>query len=155
MTFIPPGTPFKNLPDRTTPVRAEFLNSVVGELVSLRQGLTVLSEGAQTASIPSGDLQGVLEMAPAFRVISMTSDSADRLRLYRSEADRDADASRPYSTPPSVVGGVLAEFRWTSAEEFYSSGFIATLANVSDTTVYWLRDNAASIINIQWIREAY
>lgn len=88
--------------------------------------------------------------ASAFRLINMTSAGAGRIRLYRSSADRTADASRPYDEAPAVQGIVLAEFRWEAAGTYWATGFVSSLA-AGDTTVYYRVDDGPATIDITWI----
>ena len=102
-----------------------------------------------TATIASGGT-GTLTLHQSFRVLWAQSSGAGRLRLYRSSADRTADASRPPGFPPSNAGLVLAEFRWTAAGLWWSTGLVNNLA-AAGTTVYYNVTEGAPSIDICWI----
>lgn len=64
-----------------------------------------------TASLaPAVQETGTVVLAPGFRLLRIEADAAARLRLYTTEAKRDADMARLASTPPGFDSGVLFDF---------------------------------------------
>lgn len=105
----------------------------------------------QTTDLTAVSGSGTFPVASsAFRLISMVSDGAARIRLYRSDADRTADAARPYDEAPDVQGVVLAEFRWTAPGTYWGTGYISSLA-AGETTVYYLVDGGPVTLGLTWI----
>lgn len=65
---------------------------------------------ADTASSSS-----TVAIAAGYRLLTISTDKAARVRLYTSASKRDADASRPIGTDPTGDHGLVLEFVTTSS----------------------------------------
>ena len=98
---------------------------------------------------------GSFTVPEAFRLVSIAASSltgTPRIRLYRSSADRSADASRVVGGAPPSNGSLIAEFRWTAAELVMTSGFIVSLLAGGSTVFYNVTDGVASF-TLVYVRE--
>lgn len=72
---------------------------------------------ARTTTRLTGD---TVELAPSVRLIAVTTTAAARVRLYRTEAQRDADAARPFTIRPQG-DAVLADWSVTAAGTLWAN----------------------------------
>lgn len=63
-----------------------------------------------------GDEYAVLNLAHAYKIYRIVSDKAARIRLYTSQAARDADLARPIGTDPEGDHGCLLDFVTTDGD---------------------------------------
>lgn len=67
-----------------------------------------------TNVITAGDIEvGMVYIANSFELRKIQVDSACRIRLYMTVADRNADLSRPFITTPPVNSGVILDYQFT------------------------------------------
>jgi hypothetical protein len=113
-----------------------------------RYGITL---SRQTINLVGANGDGTVMMSQGFSIVKVTASAACRLRLYRSAADRTADAGRDDSTPAPIQGIVLGEFVWPFAgTTYWTTGYVARL-EAGDSTVYYRIDGGPVDITIVWI----
>lgn len=111
----PQGEPGIGVPDPTLEPDDRWLRTAGGVLVygpAPEGGGGAPARQTTTLTGASGDT--TVELAPTARVLGIEVSAACRVRLYRTAAQRTADAARAFTTPP-VGDVVLADHDFTGA----------------------------------------
>ena len=102
---------------------------------------------AQTASVttsvlsPAGQFTGVISMAKAFIVLSISVNSAARVRLYSTAAAQNVDKSRPQTQGPGfgTEQGIIGDVVLTSAPTvWYTENMTGTNGDSPQSTAAYL-----------------
>lgn len=104
----------------------------------------------QTTTITGAAGSGTVALAGAYTILSVEYSGAARLRLYRTGAGRDADASRPVGTAYPGGRGRVYEYVAGGAETD-AEGSVGG-STTSGVLVYWQVDGGPVDIIITWIR---
>lgn len=109
------------------------------------------SQQIQTATLANVSGAGTVELSPAFTILSVEFSGAARLRLYRTDAGRAADADRPPTSP--VPNDVTWLYGFNAAgpvtdQEAPVDGAWA----VGDNKVYYRVDGGPVDISIRWVQ---
>ena len=91
-----------------------------------------------TAAIAAGaNLTDEIEWAPSVRIFRIATDIPARIRIYATEAQRDADVSRAIGTKPTGNHGRLFEFITAPGQlDWYLTPVVDMSASVDDGLFY-------------------
>lgn len=105
----------------------------------------------QTTVLEDVDGDGSLELAPAFTILSVEFSGTARLRLYRTEAGRDADAAREPTT--AVPNGVTWLYGYNAAgAEVDTEQPVDGAWAPGETEVYYRVDGGPVDITLTWVQ---
>lgn len=89
-----------------------------------------------------------VELAPSARIIALTTTAAARVRLYRTEAQRAADAPRPFTIRPQG-DAVLADWFVTTAGTLWANP-VVDVARDLETDYYLTIDGTGVDVDLVW-----
>ena len=127
------------------------VNGQSGTVVLDADDVGALPAGSRTTTVLTGATgDQTVELAASARVLSLTVSAACRVRLYRSTAQRTADAAREFTTTP-VGDAVLLDVLLTAAGTLWTNPVVDV---ARDGTEFYLRVDGTADLTITWERTA-
>lgn len=102
---------------------------------------------AKTVTLTASGPTGTVSLGKVFVLLSEEASAPGRLRLYRTEAARSADAARPAGQDPDPVAGVLCDDNFLSARSVDGPDVPAHAG--PDGLTYWAWDGPAATLALR------